>query len=194
MQELGRSNVESALAEIGEILFRAWVVAEIAVFGGAAILFQFAAEFRTSDIDARLESGDHGAVMAAARAVAERHGWLRSRFSEAVTSYLSLEADTSLHASYPSKSRMNSDDDPDRIVFPQRLQNSQVLLEQILRPERYGFMPCNPGSQVTLGRHVLGMTDSRFISSSRSLFGSPRFEGRRYWIDEQRLRASGATV
>ena len=81
-----------------------------------------------------------------------------------------------------------------KVVFPQRLQNSQALLEQILRPERHGFMPRNPGSQVTLGRHVLGMTDSRFISTSRSLFGSPRFEGRRYWIDEQRLRASGATV
>lgn len=81
-----------------------------------------------------------------------------------------------------------------KVVFPQRLQNSTGILEQILRPEKYGFMPRNPRSSVTLGRHVLGMTGSDFISTSRSLFGSPRFEGRRYWIDETRLRASGAIV
>lgn len=90
---------------MGEILYRAKVVAEIAVFGGAAILLQFEAEFRTGDVDAKVQTGDHGAVLDAARIVAERHGWLRSWFSEAVTTYLSAEADTSLHASYPSEAR-----------------------------------------------------------------------------------------
>ncbi len=105
MQQLRKSDVEQAFTEMGEELFRARQVGEIAVFGGAAILLQFEAEFHTGDVDARVESGDHGAIMAAARAVAERHGWLRSWFSEAVTTYLSDGIDTALHSSYPSEAR-----------------------------------------------------------------------------------------
>ena len=71
-----------------------------------------------------------------------------------------------------------------KVVFPQTLQNSEPILDQILRPERFGFGLRNLGSSVTLGRHVLGMRDSRYISTSRRLFGSPRFPGQRYWIDE----------
>ena len=74
VQRLGKSDVERAFAEMGEILYRAKKVAEIAVFGGAAILLQFEAEFRTGDVGAKVETGDHGAVLDAARIVAERHG------------------------------------------------------------------------------------------------------------------------
>lgn len=90
---------------MGDILYRAKKTAEIAVFGGAAIPLQFQAEFRTGDVDAKVESGDHGAVLEAAHIVADRHGWLRSWFSEAVKTYLSAEADTALHASYPSEAQ-----------------------------------------------------------------------------------------
>ena len=105
MQQLGRSDVERAFTEMGEILYRAKQVAEIAVFGGAAMLLRFEAVFRTGDVDARVESGDDGAVLDAARSVADRHGWLRSWSSQAITTFLSTETDTSLHASYPSEAR-----------------------------------------------------------------------------------------
>jgi hypothetical protein len=105
VQQLGKTDVEAAFHEMGEILYRAKKVAEIAVYGGAAILLQFEAEFRTGDVDALVSSGDHGAVMDAAWQVAERHGWLRSWFSEAVSTYLSGVGEVSLHGAYPSASR-----------------------------------------------------------------------------------------
>ena len=50
---------------------------------GTAILLQFELTFRTGDVDAHVKSGDHGALMQAAREVAERRGWLHSWLSEA---------------------------------------------------------------------------------------------------------------
>src|ERR1700722_6451464 len=104
-QELSRATVEDAFREIGEILFRAGKLAEIAVYGGAAIMLQFEVRFRTRDVDAQVQSGDHGALMEAARAVAERRGWLRSWLSEAVTVYLGQPGGTALHGAYPSTAR-----------------------------------------------------------------------------------------
>ncbi len=67
MQELSKAAVEDAFRELGEILARAGKMAEIAVYGGAAILLQFEVTFRTTDVDVHVESGDHGALMQAAR-------------------------------------------------------------------------------------------------------------------------------
>jgi hypothetical protein len=106
MQELSREAVEDAFREMGEILSRTGKVAEIAVYGGAAIMLQFEVVFRTTDVDARVESGDHGALMQAARDVADRRGWLRSWLSEAVTMHLGEPGGTALHASYPSGARV----------------------------------------------------------------------------------------
>ena len=105
MQELSRAVVEDAFRELGEILVRAGKTAEIAVYGGAAILLQFEVEFRTTDVDAHVQSGDHGALMQAAKEIAERRGWLRSWLSEAVTVYLGEPDGTTLHGSYPSETR-----------------------------------------------------------------------------------------
>ena len=105
MQELSKTAVEDAFRELGEILVRAGKTAEIAVYGGAAIMLQFEVEFRTSDVDAHVESGDHGALMQAAKEIAERRGWLRSWLSEAVTVYLGEPGGTTLHGSYPSETR-----------------------------------------------------------------------------------------
>ena len=74
MQELSKAAVEDAFREMGEILARAGKMAEIAVYGGAAILLQFEVTFRTTDVDAHVESGDHGALMQAAKEIAERRG------------------------------------------------------------------------------------------------------------------------
>jgi hypothetical protein len=106
MQELTKAVVEDAFRELGEILARAGKMAEIAVYGGAAILLQFEATFRTTDVDAHVESGDHGALMQAARQVAERRGWLRSWLSEAVTMYLGEPGGTTLYGNYPSETRV----------------------------------------------------------------------------------------
>jgi hypothetical protein len=105
-QALSRSDVESAFQEIGEILVRAGKVAEIAVYGGAAIMLQFEVTFRTTDVDAKVEAGDHGALMQAANDVAIRRGWLRSWLSEAVTVYLGEPGGTSLYRSYPGETRV----------------------------------------------------------------------------------------
>jgi len=106
MQDLTKAAIEDAFREMGEILVRSGKLAEIAVYGGAAILLQFSVTFRTSDVDAQVESGDHGALMDAARVVAQRRGWLRSWLSEAVTMYLGEPGGTSLHACYPSETRV----------------------------------------------------------------------------------------
>jgi hypothetical protein len=67
MQELSKATIEDAFREMGEILVRAGKTAEIAVYGGAAIMLQFEVTFRTRDVDAQVQCGDHGALMQAAR-------------------------------------------------------------------------------------------------------------------------------
>lgn len=104
-QSLTAADVRAALSEIGEILLRGGKVGEIALYGGSAILLQFEASFRTADVDAVVQSGDHTAILDAARAVAARRGWLRSWFSEAVANYLADNPATTFHGSYPSESR-----------------------------------------------------------------------------------------
>jgi hypothetical protein len=106
IQELSKAAVDDAFHEMGEILYRAGKLAEIAIYGGAAIMLQLEVTFRTTDVDAHVVSGDHGALMQAAREVAERRGWLRSWLSEAVTMYLGEPGGTALHGSYPSAARV----------------------------------------------------------------------------------------
>jgi hypothetical protein len=81
-----------------------------------------------------------------------------------------------------------------KVVFPPRLQGNPELVRHVLNPEKFGFRPRGPGSNVSIGRHVLGMTDSKYISASERPFGSPRFEGGRYWIDVDKFRRSGGIV
>lgn len=80
-----------------------------------------------------------------------------------------------------------------KVVVPKGLENPHTL-ERILHPERYGFSPLDPASHVTPGRHVLGMTDSRYVSTSEHALGSPRFGGKRYFIDAAKVEASGAVI
>ncbi len=80
-----------------------------------------------------------------------------------------------------------------RIVIPAQPLDP-TLLERLSNPEKFGFLPRQPGSPVSVGRHVLGMTNSGFISASEHQAGSPRFEGRRYWIDVPKVEAAGGTL
>ncbi len=61
-------------------------------------------------------------------------------------------------------------------------------------PERYGFVPTDPHSAVSLGRHAKGLKPSPFISASKGWFGATRFSGSPFWIDVQAARAAGATI
>jgi hypothetical protein len=80
-----------------------------------------------------------------------------------------------------------------KVVFPTGPLSPEEIA-RILKPDVYGMAPRSPGSPVSLGRHVLGRTDSKFISASKLPKGSPRFEGEPFWIDEAKLKASGAKV
>jgi hypothetical protein len=129
MQQLAQADVEAAFREMGEILYRARKTGEIAVFGGAAILLQFETSFRTGDVDAIVQNGDHGAIMQAAADVASRRGWLRSWFSEAVQNYVTKDAGSAFHATYPS---------PDRPGLRVYVARPDYLLAMKLRAMRVG--------------------------------------------------------
>ncbi len=81
-----------------------------------------------------------------------------------------------------------------KVVFPKGLEGNPELVQQIIRPDLYGFKPIKPSSNASLGRHVLGMTESKYISASELLFGSPRFEGERFYINKAKLLNSGAII
>jgi LysM repeat protein len=81
-----------------------------------------------------------------------------------------------------------------KVAFPKNLQTNTELVKQILNAEKYGFIPKDPTSNVSIGRHVLGMTKSRYISTSERLLGSPRFHGKRFWIDVAKLKQSGGII
>jgi predicted nucleotidyltransferase len=105
-QQLARADVESALRDVGDILARQNKIAEIAIYGGSAILLQYDVQFRTGDVDIQVEGGDHGALQDAIHEVARRRGWLKSWMSEAVTMYLGEPGGREFHGSYPSEDRV----------------------------------------------------------------------------------------
>jgi len=81
-----------------------------------------------------------------------------------------------------------------KVAFPADLHGNPELLRRIVNPEKYGFSPRNPDSRVSIGRHVLGDTKSKFISASERPLGSPRFKGEQYWIDAAKVEKSGGIV
>jgi hypothetical protein len=81
-----------------------------------------------------------------------------------------------------------------KVVIPKGAKLSPALAHKIVRPDIHGFSPRDPVSRVSVGRHVLGRTDSKYISASERPLGSPRFQGERYWIDVRKLQAAGSTI
>jgi hypothetical protein len=79
-----------------------------------------------------------------------------------------------------------------KVIVPDH--DQPLLIERLTHPERFGFSPREPGSPVSLGRHVLGRVDSKFISASERPLGSPRLPGKRYFIDVAKVEQSGATI
>jgi hypothetical protein len=81
-----------------------------------------------------------------------------------------------------------------KVIFPKDLQGDPTLIRRILDPQMHGFSARAPGSPVSVGRHVLGRTDSAYVSASERPLGSPRFTGERYWIDVEKVKRSGAVI
>lgn len=68
-------------------------------------------------------------------------------------------------------------------------------LERIMRPDKHGFTPRDPATNVSIGRHVgQNMTNSKYLSTSEHAKGAPRFEGEPYWIDAKKAEAAGVKI
>lgn len=82
-----------------------------------------------------------------------------------------------------------------RIAVPDpKVVTDKKLFQRIINPETFGIYPRDASSNVTVGRHLEGHTRSKFISVSERWNGSPRFPGKRYWIDFQQVIDAGGTV
>lgn len=81
-----------------------------------------------------------------------------------------------------------------KVLLPPPGVSDPADLTRLSRPEKFGFRPRAPGSPVSMGRHVGGRVDSGFISASDRAFGSPRFEGKRFWINIDKAKRAGVSV
>lgn len=74
-----------------------------------------------------------------------------------------------------------------------KLSPAELLSET--NPERYGLLPKNYDSTVSVAEHVMGNNKSSYISTS-SVFpeGSPRFEGKTIIVDIDKAVKSGAKL
>ncbi|MGT1875113.1 glycine zipper family protein [Enterobacter hormaechei subsp. hoffmannii] len=62
-------------------------------------------------------------------------------------------------------------------------------------PERYGLIPKNTDSAVSVAEHVMGNNKSPYISTSSAFpEGSPRFDGKTIYIDVEKALKSGAEL
>jgi hypothetical protein len=89
---LDAAAIRRALRALGDALGKYSVVADVYVFGGAAIVLAFDADRPTRDIDAKIMS-HHGAVTDAAARVARRLDLPASWLDEQATTYLPAELD-----------------------------------------------------------------------------------------------------
>jgi predicted nucleotidyltransferase len=83
---LDRASIEDAFRRLGDRLVRRGVVADLYIFGGAAMALAYDARRSTRDIDAVFQP--HGVVLDESRAVAEElglpHWWLNEQASSYV--------------------------------------------------------------------------------------------------------------
>ncbi|MFN9210748.1 MAG: LysM peptidoglycan-binding domain-containing protein [Betaproteobacteria bacterium] len=82
----------------------------------------------------------------------------------------------------------------DPVLTAEAAKNLGRPLRVFPNPERFGFIPSDPNSPLSMGRHAKGMKPSSFVSASdRILRGSPRILGEPFWIDLGKL-SPGAKV
>jgi predicted nucleotidyltransferase len=88
---LDRTAIEEAFRRLGDRLARRGVVADIYVFGGAAMALAYDARRATRDIDAVFQP--HGVVLDEARAVADELGWPAWWLNEQASTYVARGGD-----------------------------------------------------------------------------------------------------
>jgi hypothetical protein len=88
---LDRSAIEDAFRRLGDRLARRGVVADLYVFGGAAMALAYDARRSTRDIDAVFQP--HGVVLDEARAVADELGLPRWWLNEQASAYVAPGGD-----------------------------------------------------------------------------------------------------
>jgi hypothetical protein len=94
---LDRAAIDNAFRRLGERLARRGIVADIYIFGGAAMALAYDARRSTRDIDAIFEP--HGIVLDEARAVAAQLGLPNWWLNEQASAYVAGGGDVSAHAS-----------------------------------------------------------------------------------------------
>jgi hypothetical protein len=108
-KRLDRARIEQAFRIMGQYLLDRKALGEIAIYGGSAILFQFAWRKTSQDVDARVISdGNHGLVIEAVREAARQLDLPRSWLSESVSVYARRDegiADRVFVGVYPSPER-----------------------------------------------------------------------------------------
>jgi hypothetical protein len=88
---LDRAAIEDAFRRLGDRLVRRGVVADLYVFGGAAMALAYDARRATRDIDAVFQP--HGVVLDEARAVADELGLPRWWLNEQASVYVARGGD-----------------------------------------------------------------------------------------------------
>jgi len=88
---LDRDSIAEAFRRLGDRLARRGLVADVYVFGGAAMALAYDARRATRDIDAVFEP--HGVVLEEARAVADELGLPRWWLNEQASSYVAVGGD-----------------------------------------------------------------------------------------------------
>jgi hypothetical protein len=86
-------DIRELLQEIGLEFVRLGQTGEIAIYGGAALLLNFASRPATRDIDFVAMRGDSGAISDIADIVGQRHGLASGWFNDAVKMFVSDEPD-----------------------------------------------------------------------------------------------------
>lgn len=94
---LDRAAIEDAFRRLGERLHRRGVVADLYIFGGAAMALAYDARRATRDIDAVFQP--HGVVLDEARAVADELGLPHWWLNEQASAYVAPGGDTTAPAS-----------------------------------------------------------------------------------------------
>ena len=88
---LDRATIEDAFRRLGDRLARIGVVADLYVFGGAAMALAYDSRRATRDIDAVFQP--HGVVLEQAQAVADELGWPRWWLNEQASIYVAPGGD-----------------------------------------------------------------------------------------------------
>lgn len=101
LTSMDAQHVRALLAEIGAAFARSGEWAEIAIFGGAALLLHFGERQATRDIDYMPISGDTSLLQSTADAVGRRHGLPDGWFNDAVAMAVEESREETLNGIYP---------------------------------------------------------------------------------------------